>query len=80
MGADGTNPKGHEWFPVDTQSYSLECLQCGLYISVWEPPDENGLNEYDREVNADCPCHNPSRKALNHAKGRKAFERYGKAL
>ncbi len=45
----------HQWQPIDTEGYCLECAACGRYISAWEPPDKNGGREYDREVDAPCP-------------------------
>lgn len=45
----------HEWEPTDSQGYCMECINCGMYISIYMELDEDGESQWSKEIDADCP-------------------------
>ena len=43
-----TSEQKHEWEPVDSQGYSMECLKCGTYIGMQD------VEEWNKHLNANC--------------------------
>ena len=40
--------KKHEWEPVDSQGYSMECLNCDTHIGIQD------AEAWNKELNATC--------------------------
>lgn len=51
----------HDWEPVDSQGYAMECARCGVYISIessdWDKEiDAIAINQLSEEIGQGCIC------------------------